>query len=148
MLFRGGINLYRYAENNPESNVDPLGLDTKVCYYPSNDQPWGHVGFGLPQLGEQGTYGFYPDSWNVIDGPGKVRPDNKHRPTQCKIIPAPPDKDQCMLKCRLRRTSNSGNYKVLTRQCTEFVRECLEECHESTGGGNSPFPMDLMNTLK
>ncbi len=86
IMFAGGIDLYRYADGNPISEVDPLGLDTKVCYYPSDNQPWGHVGFGLPQEGEQGTSGFYPDSWNVLDGPGKVKPDTKHKPLQCKTI--------------------------------------------------------------
>jgi RHS repeat-associated protein len=145
--FNGGNDFYPYADGNPVSNVDPLGLDTKVCYYPSNIQPWGHVGFGLPQEGEQGTWGFYPDSWNVVNGPGKVKPDDEHKPIQCKTIPAPKDKDQCMLKCRLKRKDNPGKYKGTSRNCTQFVRECLIECGEPHGKGDSPFPKDLIDSL-
>ncbi len=52
-----------------------------------------------------------------------------------------------MLKCRQKWIDNPGNYKALSRQCTEFVRECLKECGESGGKGNSPFPRDLIDGL-
>ena len=143
----GGTDFYHYADGNPVSEVDPLGLDTKVCTYPSDNQPWGHIGFGLPQLGEQGTSGFYPDSWNIANGPGKVKPDVEHKPDSCKIIHATPDQDQCMLRCRVKRMNNPGKYKAATRQCTGFVRECLLECHEGKDLGFSPRPTDLYDDL-
>ena len=142
-----GTDFYHYADGNPVSEVDPLGLDTKICYYPSNNQPWGHIGFGLPQEGQQGTYGFYPDSSNVLDGPGKVKPDNEHKPTQCKVIPATPDQDQCMLKCQAQRQSSPGNYKAFSRQCTSFVRDCLKQCGEPSGNYTGPRPWPLFDGL-
>src|SRR5581483_11122502 len=60
IMFGGGVNFCRYADGNPVSEADPLGLDTKVCYYSDAAAGFGHVGFGLPQEGEQGTQGFYP----------------------------------------------------------------------------------------
>jgi RHS repeat-associated protein len=143
----GGTDFYHYADGNPVSEVDPMGLDTKVCTYPSDNQPWGHIGFGLPQLGEQGTSGFYPDSWNIANGPGKVKPDVEHKPDSCKIIRATPDQDQCMLQCRLKRMNNPGKYKAASRHCTGFVRECLQECHEGKDLGVSPRPTDLYDDL-
>jgi RHS repeat-associated protein len=142
----GGTDFYHYADGNPVSEVDPMGLDTKVCTYPSDIQPWGHIGFGLPGLGEQGTSGFYPTG-NPIDSPGQILPDTKHKPDSCKIIHATPDQDQCMLRCRLKRMNKPGKYKGLTRQCTEFVRECLLECHEGKDLGWSPRPTDLYDDL-
>ena len=115
-----GTDFYHYADGDPVSEVDPMGLDTKVCLYPSNVQPWGHIGFGLPQEGEQRTSGFYPTG-NPVVSPGIIKPDTEHKPTQCNTIPASSDKDQCMLRCRLKRKKAPGNYKGLTRQCTELA---------------------------
>ena len=86
-------------------------------------------------------------SWNVVNGPGKVEPDDEHKPIQYKTIPAPKDKDQCMLKCQLKRKDNPGKYKGTSRNCTQFVRECLIECGEPYGKGDSPFPKDLIDSL-
>ncbi len=145
IMFGGGVNFFRYADGNPVSEADPLGLDTKVCYYSDAAAGFGHVGFGLPQEGEQGTQGFYPTG-NPIDSPGKVKPDEQKKP-QCKTIPAPKDKDQCMFQCRLRRVNNPGNYKVTSRQCTSFVRECLRECGEPAGDYNGPRPWPFFDGL-
>ena len=146
ILFDGGIDFYRYAENNPVTEADPLGLDTKVCYYPSSNQPWGHIGFGLPQEGQDGTSGFYPTG-NPFDSPGKVKPDTEHKPTQCKTIPAPKDKDQCMLQCQQDRTKNPGDYKVFSRQCTSFVRDCMKKCGLPAGNYDGPRPWPFFDGL-
>jgi RHS repeat-associated protein len=145
ILFDGGIDFYRHAENNPVSEADPLGLDTKV-YYPSSNQPWGHIGFGLPQEGQDGTSGFYPTG-NPFDSPGKVKPDTEHKPTQCKTIPAPKDKDQCMLQCQQDRTKNPGDYKVFSRQCTSFVRDCMKKCGLPAGNYDGPKPWPFFDGL-
>jgi hypothetical protein len=145
--FGGGVNFYRYADANPISKADPLGLDTQVCYYSDAGAGFGHIGFGLPGEGEQGTQGFYPrHDWQGLDGPGIILPD-KQKERQCKIIPAPRDKDQCMLQCRLKRIKTPGNYKFFSRQCTEFVRECLKECGEPAGNYNGPKPKPFFDGL-
>lgn len=151
--FGGGVDFYRYADGNPISANDPLGLETTVCYYP--DTPVGHVGFGLP--GEPFTSGFYPEDkwpsfyhpWGGLDGPGGVFPDNApdERNKKCKVIPSSPKDDQCMFNCRRKWLSNPGDYKVATRQCTGFVRECLRECHLPAGNYNGPKPQPFFNGL-
>ncbi len=146
ILFDGGIDFYRYAENNPVSEADPLGLGTKVCYYPSSNQPWGHVGFGLPQEGQGGTSGFYPTA-NPFDSPGMVKPDTEHKPTKCKTIPAPKDKDQCMMQCQLDWQTNPGDYKFFSRQCTSFVRDCMKKCGLPAGNYDGPRPWPFFDGL-
>jgi hypothetical protein len=46
-----------------------------------------------------------------------------------------------------KRALQDGQKGWATRQCTEFVRECLQECHEGRGLGISPRPTDLFDNL-
>ena len=56
--FFGGINLYRYARNNPLLYVDPLGLDVTAYYYaPAHAGGFEHAAI---QVHGYPTYGFYP----------------------------------------------------------------------------------------
>jgi len=52
----GGINFYRYADDNPVSYSDPFGLDITVVQY-QGAGGFGHVGIGV---NSSQTEGFYP----------------------------------------------------------------------------------------
>ena len=132
----GGWNTTEYALANPLAHADPMGLDVNVCFFADAAFGFGHVGFGLP--GEVGTRGFYPTG-NPLSSPGKISPDAQ-KERNCKIIGSPPEKDQCMLRCRARWTSTPENYKLASRQCTSFVRDCLSECSLPTGHYSGPRP--------
>jgi RHS repeat-associated protein len=133
--FRGGVNLYAYALNDPVNLADPFGLDVKVCYYSGAAGGLGHVGYGLP--GENGTQGYYPDG---------VKPDTQSG-MKCKNIPSPPEKDECMRKCREERKANPGEYDLFSRQCTSFVRDCLKKCELPAGGYGGPRPSPFYDDL-
>jgi len=139
---RAGLNTYLYVLNNPMSYLDPFGLDVKVCYYYEAAGGFGHVGFGVGE--EASTYGYYPIG-SVLGSPGMIKEDIQ-KIKECKIIPANPDEDRCMLECRARRNSNPGTYVLNSNQCTSFVRECLKICGLPTGDypGAAPRPLYLM----
>ena len=135
---KGGTNTYSYALQNPIQYVDILGLDVNFCYY--SDFPT-HIGFGI--VGEDAkTQGFYPRRHRSPRGPGMVKPDPNpgDEPRECKTVVATPEQDTCMLACRERRRSNPGTYNGVTRQCTDFVRDCALECNVPVGDHGGPLP--------
>jgi hypothetical protein len=52
-----------------------------------------------------------------------------------------------MLQCRLRRQNDLGKYKLFSRQCTSFVRDCLRECREPSGKYEGPKPSPFYDGL-
>jgi RHS repeat-associated protein len=138
----GGTNTYIYVLQNPLVYVDPSGLDVNVCYYYGAAGGFGHVGFGVGS--EQGTSGYYPTG-SPFGSPGTVKKDEQNQGKDCKVLPADPKQDNCMLECRARREKEPGTYSLTTNQCTSFVRECLAECGLPTdkSTGSAPRPLFL-----
>jgi RHS repeat-associated protein len=142
---KGGINVYQYALNDPVNLFDSLGLDVTICFYPDAAFGYGHLGFGFPTEG--GTSGFASAGRRPF-GPGVVRPDVYPR-SDCRDLPSPPDKDECMRECRKRREKDPGDYGLFSRNCTAFVRDCLKECKLLPGGadGTGPRPEEFFRRL-
>jgi RHS repeat-associated protein len=143
---RGGVNTYSYALQNPVQYIDVLGLDVNFCYYPDGIT---HIGFGI--VGEDGkTQGFYPKKNHSPRGPGIVKPDPNpgDEPRECKTVVATPEQDKCMLACRERRKSNPGTYNGLTRQCTDFIRDCALQCKVPVGNNGGPLPKWFYDGIK
>jgi CRISPR-associated endonuclease Cas3-HD len=133
--FVDGPSMYGYARGNPQSLVDPDGQDVTVCFHAGGPT---HISFGVndgPQTG------FYPKAHRSFSGPGEVKID---QPTsQCKVIKTSPQQDGCLTQCQSDRQSNPGRYNAATRQCTTYVRECLNQCNALSSGANrsnSPGP--------
>jgi hypothetical protein len=118
-----------------------MGLDVLVCYYPEGV---GHVGFG--NATEMATWGFYPRTHKPVN-PGVIKADPYESGTQCKTLAAKPEQDNCMQKCQDRRRNDPGDYYVIGRQCTSFVRDCLAECGLPSGNASGPRPGPWFNSL-
>jgi RHS repeat-associated protein len=138
-----GMNTYAYALSNPIMYIDPLGLDVVVCFYADAAMGFGHVGFGFP--GEGGTMGFYPTG-NPIRSRGEVAEDTQNDAV-CRTLESGEDQDTCMRNCRLRRQNSPGTYTLASRQCTNFVRDCLRECGIAAGDYNGPRPSPFFEQL-
>ena len=138
---RAGLNTYAYAFGRPLRWFDFFGLDVNVCFYADAAAGFGHIGFGPG--GGDGTSGFYPGGAN---GMGQVKPDTQKDKT-CTLLKADSDQDDCMERCKKDRTDNPGPYNLVTRQCTEFVRDCLVSCKVIKKSYKRPLPDWLFTSI-
>jgi RHS repeat-associated protein len=143
-MFSDGPSTYGYAGQSPLMKTDQDGLDVDVCVFDGNGpNVFGHVGFSTP--GDIGTHGFY--ARDGARGPGIVKPDDSQQIRTCKRISATPLQDQCMRQCRKDRADNPGEYSLLSRQCTSFVRDCLKQCSLPFGNPSGARPRQFFNKL-
>lgn len=144
----GGLNVYAYANNNPTSYIDPLGLDVTVTLYPGAGG-LGHIGIGV---NSPNTTGFYPapgtSNWSARTAqpvPGAMLPDTR-TPISTITIPTTSFQDRAIQDAITRRTLNPGNYDLNERNCATIVGEAL-----GAGGISTPvtiLPRSLMNDLE
>jgi len=148
--FSGGINLNRYAADNPISFSDPFGLDVTISLWPGAGG-FGHVGVGV---NTNDTQGFYPTTHKVCllygcDVPGDLLNDQARHPgvnPEIIIIRTTPEQDRAMQQLIDQRNANHGNYNLYGRNCSRFVEDVLR-----AGGLNPPdttYPHDLFNFLR
>ena len=143
----GGLNTFGYVYGNPLGFVDFEGLNVRVCFFPEAAMGFGHLGLGIGEAGDGGgTKGFTrADGGNPFNTPGAIKPDEGKR--QCKILEADEDEDDCIKTCIKNREDNPGQYKLLSNQCTSFVRDCLETCGVFEGDFSGPRPKPFFNQL-
>ena len=146
----GWQNAYGYALGNPLFYTDLSGLDVVVCLYPKEAFGKGHVGIGPLNYNGSPTKGFYPlhrfPDPRSIHGPGTVHPDTDPN-AYCNRLDSNPQQDACVERCVDQREKNPGTYDLFTRQCTSFVRDCLDQCDIPHGSYNGPIPKCFFNGL-
>ncbi len=130
----GGINPYLYADANPISKNDPLGLATYMCTRRLSNVPFragqlyhqytcvgnAHGGFTCGGLG--------PTTSNIFDSPGTIESD-KMKPQSCQIVQ---DDNDCVEQCiKNTFTQPPPNYSVdLSRgeNCQTYANAAVTNC--------------------
>ncbi len=116
--------------------------DLYINRFPDAAEHFGHVGIGV---NTDQTQGFYPikrsPSVAMPDGvPGVVRQDDLGESHDTLRIPTSPEQDAAVQDYIDKRKSDPGNYQLLNRQCTDFVRGAL-------GAGGQSVPSDSTPNL-
>jgi hypothetical protein len=117
------------VRQSPANYSDPLGLDLTVCYFSSGAT---HLGLGV---NTSSTEGFYPhpdlSGLERYHGTGDVREDDQNQPKQCSAYETTDEQDRVIQEFIDKRKANPGNYDLIGRNCSLFVRDAL-----SAGGLN------------
>ena len=144
----GGINQRAYTNGAPTIYADPLGLDVTIGYYRGAGTA-GHVGIGV---NSQSTEGYYPTPGGSVTAPltgteGMVSPDDPSKLIERILIRTTASQDAAIQACIARRRVSPGNYSLLGNNCTDFVRECLNEARIS-GSPTGPGPRPLFESMR
>ncbi len=143
--FKGGINYYVYARDNPIQYADPKGLDVTVTLYPYGAYLFGHVGVGV---NTSATVGFYPENSDLLTGlkvplgldvPGAIKPDIGME-SKTVTIRTSPEQDKAMQAAINTLAENPGSYNLFRRNCTAFAAYVLR-----AGGLLPPSTIDPFN---
>lgn len=155
----GGSNLYRYADDNPFSFIDPLGLvcgitvwqeDVTYGFSPSAwksgfKRTWGHRWIEYPG----GSVGFWPGrtpsnpfekvaGWIQSPDPKTKTPHSTQYTESDTYFTVPDGRKECMtcdkaLSCLKQFAQRySCSYSLTGEQCRTFVDEALAACSLST----------------
>ncbi len=116
--YRGGDNLYEYVHSNPIGAVDPLGLDSEMCYRAINEFPGAMHCFQRFNKDEKDTLSYYKDGVNPDGDP--------HAALSCVQASSTPQQDQCirdqMHKCK------GSDWDGRTNNCCHCIESALTAC--------------------
>jgi hypothetical protein len=137
-------------------NIDPLGLDVTVGYFPGGP---GHVGIGV---NANSTSGLYPLEKTVglffcNDVRGAVLSDRRTQDAQSKkhaqylVIPTTRAQDaQIQRYVDTARNNSDQKYNLCTNQCSTFVRNALQSAGVPIVGeaATDRNPQSFFNSLQ
>ena len=147
-----GNNPYLYANGNPLTYIDPLGLDVTVTVYPGQDgNPGGHVSInvnsnrpvGLDPAPNVSTLKLLTDQ----PVPGEMDYVQPSRPVEARVtIHTTPAQDRAIQAWLNNKIRHPGNYKITGPNCATTVHDALRAGGVSVP--NTMWPRVLLQELK
>jgi hypothetical protein len=136
----GGINTYGYANQNPNTYTDELGLRTEVTI-------WHPVGLGSSSFGHVSTdingtvYSYGPGG--MWEGSASEYYDkNGFRDGQGVVVPLTPMQEIRLLACM---RGEQGGYSAISNNCGTPIQNCLKKLGFDTD--SQLLPVSLGNKL-